>query len=120
MTKVLIIDDNLDVGEILKIYLEYNKIDVDLVDDNIKILEIYKNDPYKYEYVFIDYMMNTMDGFSLLNELYKINPSINAYICSGRTLSKKIKNNVKVYGFIQKPFNIDDVNKIIKTWEDKN
>jgi len=70
MAKILIIDDDPDIVEAIRIVLESKKYQVDSAADSQEGLKIIKKD--KPDLIILDIMMNRMDeGFDVCRELKK-------------------------------------------------
>jgi DNA-binding NtrC family response regulator len=118
MRYALIIDDNEDVAEVLKIYLEILGFKVKLIENCIRSIKHYKENFNKYDIICIDYCMPKLNGLDLFYKFYKINPKIKAFIHSGKSKPVEMRNKIEgLYGFIQKPFNLDIIKDLIKIME---
>ena len=71
MAKLLIIEDDIKLGELVKTYLErYEHSVVHALRPSIGLDEVSKN---KYDLIILDIMMPEMDGFQVLKEIRKTN-----------------------------------------------
>lgn len=88
--KVLIIEDNLEIQEIYKLYFEADNFIVKLAEDwIIWIEEIFSFSP---DVIILDIMMPNMDWFNVLKTL-KHEPSLKVpvIVCSNLSLESDIK-----------------------------
>ena len=69
MKKVLVVDDETDIAEVVKQGLELQGMLVDAFNDPQKALEHFK--PDTYEVVVLDVRMPRMNGFQLYREIMK-------------------------------------------------
>ena len=69
MKKVLVVDDETDIAEVVKQGLELQGIQVDAFNDPQKALEHFR--PDTYDVVVLDVRMPRMNGFQLYREIMK-------------------------------------------------
>ena len=67
VNKILLVDDEIEITEINKRYLEQGGYDVDIANDGKEALEKYKKN--KYSLIITDIMMPNMDGYDLISEV---------------------------------------------------
>ena len=91
MTKILIVDDESNIREVVREYCELNKYDTDEAKDGLEAVEKVKNT--HYDCIILDVMMPKMDGFSACREIKKIDP-VPVIMLSART-----EEFDKLYGF---------------------
>ena len=101
--KVLIVDDEVLIRNVIKEYLKIENIDFDEADNGINALELIKTN--NYDCIIMDIMMPKLDGFSTIKEIRKTN---NTKII---VLSARIEEFDKLTGFdlgiddyVTKPF----------------
>ena len=105
MSRILIVDDEEDITNSLKIGLEHRGFDADTYNDPEEALSKYE--PGKYGLVIIDIRMPKMSGFELFRELKKIDG--HAKVCFLTAFEvymdefQKLFPNMKVEGFLRKP-----------------
>ena len=102
--KILLVEDDLNLGQLLKKYLELHSLEVDLCRDDVIGLATFKEN--KYDLCILDIMMPNMDGFTLAEEIRNINPSVPLFFLSARNMKKDIVNGYKLGAddYITKPF----------------
>ena len=115
--KVLIIDDNINLTEMIKEYFKNNK-QIEVVDccydGNEGIKKIQESDE-KYDIILLDLIMPKKDGIGVLEELKKKNISKNIIVETSYN-NQEVIRNVSEYGvnfYILKPFELDDLEKRI-------
>lgn len=69
MQKLLIVDDEVKIIEVLKEYAEFENYEVDGAENGIEAVEKCKNN--RYDLVIMDIMMPKLDGFSAVREIRK-------------------------------------------------
>jgi DNA-binding response OmpR family regulator len=70
----LIIDDDPDINNLFKIYLEYEEYKIDTYTDPIEAFYYFKKD--KYDLVLLDLKMPQIDGIAMYQGLKKIDDKI--------------------------------------------
>lgn len=104
MSKVLVVDDEPSVREIVKTYLEYADLSVSSAGNGIEALEMLKKE--SYDVVVSDIQMPRMDGLTLAGEVHKIQPDTVVILMTGyasvNTAVEAIKKDV--FDYILKPF----------------
>ncbi|MGL4741825.1 MAG: response regulator transcription factor [Sarcina sp.] len=63
MEKILVVEDDLQIQELIKEFLMAQEYEVDTADDGVQGYEKIKNN--KYDLIIMDVMMPNMDGYSL-------------------------------------------------------
>lgn len=107
MNTVLIIDDEIEICESIKMILEYENYDPEYTTSAIKGLEMIKSG--KYDTILLDIQMPEMNGFEVLQKAIEFDSSINILIISAYG---NIENAVKAtrlgaFDFIEKPIDRD-------------
>ena len=70
MTRILIVDDEADIREVVREYAEINGYVADEAEDGMIALQ--KIREQRYDLVIVDVMMPRLDGFSLCREIRNI------------------------------------------------
>lgn len=113
---LLIVDDEVDLLEMYKDYLESEGFNVVSANSGEEALEIYKsNDLIKL--VISDSHMGKMSGLDLLGHMKDLNKSAPIFYLSTGDVNKNEKE-LKVLGvsrLILKPFDLDELISLIKT-----
>ena len=112
--KVIVIDDDVNIRNVLKELLVLEDVDVVAVGSNGKeAVELYKK--YKPDIILMDLMMPEYDGFYGLEQLQKICPDVKVIIISGNDdlETKRQLYELNISAFIEKPFNLKSVIEII-------
>jgi DNA-binding response OmpR family regulator len=106
-TKVLICEDDTNLGVVLKNYLELNDFDVTLERDGRLGLAAFQRE--KFDICLLDVMMPNMDGFQVAEEIRDINPDVPLFFLSAKTMKEDIIQGYKLGAddYITKPFDSD-------------
>ena len=70
MNKILIVEDDLDIAEVERDYLQINGFEADIVENGIPGIERVKQNSYSL--VLLDLMLPGLDGFSVCKKLREI------------------------------------------------
>lgn len=70
MTKLLIVDDEQKIREVIKEYAEFNDFEVSEAEDGMDAIKMVKDEDY--DIIVMDVMMPKLDGFSACKEIKKI------------------------------------------------
>lgn len=102
--KILLAEDDTNLGMVLKNYLELNDYEVELCRDGILALAAFRRE--KFDICLLDIMMPNMDGFKLAEEIRDVDPEIPLFFLSAKTMKEDIIQGYKLGAddYISKPF----------------
>lgn len=102
--KILLCEDDTNLGMVLKNYLELNDYEVILERDGRLGLAAFQRE--KFDICLLDVMMPNMDGFTLAEEIRDINPDVPLFFLSAKTMKDDIIQGYKLGAddYITKPF----------------
>lgn len=118
MATILICEDDLDIVELLKLYLTSNKFDVISTSNGVEALEILKNN--HVDLLISDIMMPEMNGYELIKKIRETNLYLPIIILSAKTMDidKVLGFDIGADAYITKPFNplevIANINAILR------
>ncbi|OEF96548.1 ATP-binding protein [Desulfuribacillus alkaliarsenatis] len=114
--KVIIMDDQVKVREVLLKSLEDLGFEVISARDGDEAVNIYEQFSSTVEFVFLDLtVQGGKGGKETIKELKKINPLVKAFVISGYC-EDQVLSKYKEYGFvgaIKKPFNLKEIKHAI-------
>jgi len=122
--KVLLCEDDTNLGMVLKNYLELNDYDVILERDGRLGLAAFQRE--KFDICLLDVMMPNMDGFTLAEEIRDVDPDIPLFFLSAKTMKEDIIAGYKLGAddYITKPFDSEvlllKIKAILKRNEEEN
>ena len=122
--KVLLCEDDSNLGLVLKNYLELDEYDVTLERDGRLGLAAFQRE--KFDLCLLDVMMPHVDGFTLAEEIRDIDPDVPLLFLSVKTLKEDIIHGYKLGAddYITKPFDSEvlmlKIKAIIKRNEEDN
>jgi DNA-binding response OmpR family regulator len=102
--KILLCEDDTNLGSVLKNYLELNDYDVTLERDGRLGLAAFQRE--KFELCLLDVMMPNMDGFKLAEAIRDVDPEIPLFFLSAKTMKEDLIQGYKLGAddYITKPF----------------
>jgi two-component system OmpR family response regulator len=105
--KVLLCEDDTNLGMVLKNYLELNDYDVILERDGRLGLAAFQRE--KFDICLLDVMMPNMDGFTVAEEIRDVDPDMPLFFISAKTMKEDIIQGYKLGAddYITKPFDSD-------------
>lgn len=103
-SKILLCEDDQNLGMVLKNYLELNDFDVVLERDGRLGLAAFQRQ--KFDLCLLDIMMPHMDGFALAEAIRDVDPDIPLFFLSAKTMKEDIIQGYKLGAddYITKPF----------------
>jgi DNA-binding response OmpR family regulator len=107
--KVLVVEDDLDLGHLLKQYLELNDFQVGRVFNGEEARkELTQNE---YDILILDVMMPREDGFVLADKLSRSHPDLPFLFITARKSKEDIMFGLKLGAddYITKPFDADEL-----------
>ncbi len=122
--KILLCEDDTNLGMVLKNYLEINDYDVTLERDGRLGLAAFQRE--KYDICLLDVMMPNMDGFTLAEEIRDVDPDIPLFFLSAKTMKEDLIQGYKLGAddYITKPFDSEvlllKIKAILKRNEEEN
>jgi DNA-binding response OmpR family regulator len=117
--RVLVIDDNKDITEMLKDFFETENIECKIINDgNEGLNEILKEDEY-YDFILLDLTMPEFSGLDIFKKLKDKNVlnSKNLIIFTASAKTDKEVNEIMKEGakyFLRKPFSLNEILKIVE------
>lgn len=112
--KILIVDDEKEIVDILRELMEADGHSVTVSYDGQKALEIYQKD--KFDVVFADISMPGMDGIDLTQKLLRLDKEAKVVVITGRigTVEVELALNAGAKMFLKKPFGKKDIDQTIE------
>ena len=142
--KILIAEDESDISHTYRVALESRNHDVEITDDGVKCVQIYREklskrqassnknmkpnsnlrnsrptDATPFDVVVLDYKMPRKDGMEVAKEILTLNPDQRIIFASAyvkETLENSVKELKRVVELMQKPF---EIQAFVDTIEDK-
>jgi two-component system, OmpR family, response regulator len=102
--RVLLTEDDVNFGSVLKDYLELNDFDVNLCKNGNQGISSFKN--YKYDICILDVMMPEKDGFTLAKEIRQLDQKVPLIFLTAKTLKEDMLEGFRsgADDYLTKPF----------------
>lgn len=101
MTKILIVEDDINIAKMIKTTIEMNNYKAYLVYEGIKALELINSN--EYDLVLLDVMLPGLDGFEIISKRTSKTPII--FITAKQDLTDKVRGlKMGAEDYIVKPF----------------
>jgi len=107
--KILLAEDDINLGSLLTQYLNAKGFDTDLFPDGEKAYDGYMKS--QYDICILDVMMPKKDGFTLAKEIRMTNNKIPIIFLTAKTLKEDVLEGFKIGAddYIAKPFVMDEL-----------
>lgn len=114
MSRILIIDDDVDMCTLLSSYLNRNGFETDVAYSGTKGLQKFKSG--HFDVILCDYRLGDKEGVEILKEVKKIDPKIKFIIITGYSDIKTAVRVIKegAFDYISKPLIPDEVLSVIR------
>lgn len=109
--KVLLVEDEVDLGNVVKQYLEISDFEVDWLQNGRLAYEQIRKDPKRYNIILIDVSMPEMDGFQLAEKIVELGHDIAFLFLTARNEKADRLQGLKIGAddYIIKPFDVDEL-----------
>jgi DNA-binding response OmpR family regulator len=113
MEKILVVDDELEVCDLLKEFLSARGYEIHIATDGLSALEKLK--AVSPHLVLLDMRMPGMDGIEVLKEMKKIEPSVPVIMVTAVTEEDEAKSTFQfgAFDYITKPVNLDYLENVV-------
>ena len=111
---ILVVDDEKEVAEAAQAILEYLGYQVTVVLTGRAAIDFCQNLLQPVDVVLLDMIMADMSGAECFGKLRAIRPDIQVILCTGYDRNHAVQHllNQGVAGFIQKPYDLEDLAQI--------
>jgi DNA-binding response OmpR family regulator len=109
MTQIFLAEDDENLGELLKNYLNAKSFETDLYDNGEVAFEGFRRG--RYDLCILDVMMPVKDGFALAQEIRTIDKSVPIIFLTARSMKDDVLEGFKIGGddYITKPFDMEEL-----------
>ncbi|MCI4670845.1 MAG: response regulator transcription factor [Bacteroidia bacterium] len=109
MTRILLVEDEANFGAVLRDYLQMNQFDVTLCKDGEEGLKAFRTEAFRL--IILDVMMPKKDGFTVAEEIRKINSDIPIIFLTARSMQEDVVKGFQMGGddYITKPFHSEEL-----------
>src|SRR5215210_7012808 len=118
LAKLLVVDDDVDIVEVLKLGLLKNRFLVNAFTNPEEALQYFQSSSQDYCLMLSDIRMPGLSGIQLARKVKEINPAVKVVLMTAFEIRdrefSKVFPSMHVDGFVQKPIGISDLtNKIL-------
>ena len=112
---ILVVDDKKVIGDLFDFTLGFSGHAIPVVDTANAALDSIKGK--SFDIIFLDIVMPEKDGVEILREIKAVSPHLPVVMMSGYSVEeRKIKaEELGAVTCLKKPFEMDDVKKVIKS-----
>ena len=113
MTKVLVVDDDTNICDLLKMYLEKEGYEVKTANDGVEGMTVFKM--YEPDLVLLDIMLPKKDGWAVCREIREISSKpIIMVTAKGEVFDKVLGLELGADDFVVKPFDMKELSARVK------
>ncbi len=114
MNRVLVVDDNRDLGMLTSEMLVERGFRVNIAFDGVSALAKIKQE--RYDLMILDYRLPGISGLTVLEKTHQIRPNLKTIMISafGNDSTRARAKELGAYAFLDKPFDIDGLVKVVK------
>ncbi|MDQ5984042.1 MAG: Transcriptional regulatory protein SrrA [Eubacteriales bacterium SKADARSKE-1] len=108
MNKVLIVDDDQNICELLRLYIEKEGLETVIANDGKKAIELFQKE--NLNLVILDIMLPELDGLEVLKEIRKTsNCPVIMLTAKGETFDKVLGLELGADDYVVKPFEAKEI-----------
>ncbi len=112
-TKILVIDDDVNICEMIKLYLENSGYEVKTANDGVEGVNFFKS--YDPDIVLLDIMLPRKDGWEVCRQIREVSSKpIIMITAKGETFDKVLGLELGADDFIVKPFDMKELSARVK------
>ena len=120
LAKLLIVDDDSDIVQVMKLGLVRNGFSVEAFTNPEEALQSFKSHAESYCLVLSDIRMPSLSGIQLSKKVKEVNPNVKVILMTAFEVRdsefSKVFPSTHVDGFVQKPISIKDLTDKILTF----
>jgi PAS domain S-box-containing protein len=113
---ILFVDDVKAIRKSVRNFLERSGYSVTLAVDGQNALEIFNQDPYRFDLVITDQTMPNMSGDELAQRLLELRSDIPVILCTGHSesVSAKTSEATGISAFRNKPLGTEELTRVVR------
>jgi PAS domain S-box-containing protein len=114
--RVLFVDDEQALVELGEKMLEHLGYEVTVRTSSIEALELFRNQPDRFDLIITDFTMPNMTGDKLAQEVMRFRPGLPVILCTGFSdrISEMKAKALGIQEFVMKPFDLNDLAQTIR------
>lgn len=109
--KILLVEDEADLGNVVKQYLELMDFDVDWQQNGRTALDVFEKSPHSFHILLIDVNLPGLNGFELAEQIIKLNNQVPFLFLTARGEKNDRLSGLKIGAddYVVKPFDVDEL-----------
>ncbi|MBP1653166.1 MAG: two component transcriptional regulator, winged helix family [Bacteroidetes bacterium] len=109
--KILLVEDEADLGNVVKQYLELMDFDVDWQQNGRTALDLFEKSPNAYHILLIDVNLPGLNGFELAEQIIRLNNHVPFLFLTARGDKNDRLSGLKIGAddYVVKPFDVDEL-----------
>jgi len=109
--KILLVEDEADLGNVVKQYLELMDFEVNWQQNGLTALEVFEQTPEGFHILLIDVNLPGLNGFELAERVVKLNTDVPFLFLTARGEKTDRLNGLKIGAddYVVKPFDVDEL-----------
>ncbi|HPI94127.1 MAG TPA: response regulator [Deltaproteobacteria bacterium] len=114
--RILLVDDEAAVLNVTKKILEKMGYQVTALSDGVRALDLFRNDPCRFDLVITDVEMPVLTGDELARRIMEIRLGMPVILYTGysRRISAERAREMGIREYVMKPSRMDDLERIIR------
>ncbi|HPR56207.1 MAG TPA: response regulator [Deltaproteobacteria bacterium] len=116
LERILLVDDEAAVLNVTKKILEKMGYQVTALSDSVRALDLFRNDPCRFDLVITDVEMPVLTGDELARRIMEIRLGMPVILYTGysRRISAERAREMGIREYVMKPSRMDDLERIIR------
>lgn len=108
-TKILLVEDDENMGYLVKDYLEMSNFDVKLITDGAEVLPVFMQE--KFHICLLDVMLPHKDGFDIAAEIRSLDTAIPIIFLTAKNVKEDRLRGFRIGAddYVTKPFSIEEL-----------
>jgi two-component system, OmpR family, response regulator len=108
-TKILLVEDDENMGYLVKDYLEMTGFDVTLITDGAAVMPVFMGG--NFHICLLDVMLPHKDGFAIATEMRQFNATIPIIFLTAKNVKEDRLHGFRIGGddYVTKPFSIEEL-----------
>jgi two-component system, OmpR family, response regulator len=108
-TKILLVEDDENMGYLVKDYLEMTGFDVQLITDGAAVMPVFERE--KFQLCLLDVMLPQKDGFTIATEIRNLDATIPIIFLTAKNVKEDRLRGFRIGAddYVTKPFSIEEL-----------
>ncbi len=117
-SQILLVEDNLINQEIILGFLQNTGIKVDVVGDGKEAIDIFRDNPKRYELILMDIQMPIMDGYEATKLIRNMDKNIPIIAISANAMNEDVikSKNIGMNEHLKKPIEVEELYKVLLSY----